>query len=81
MDSIWPEPAHDRRKCARGDGFTQKTLAIWKTRKESSPLFLCLVDICIKTHPLSILYNPRSLAVDGDRPSSDEPVPAKIRNN
>jgi hypothetical protein len=65
---------------ARTGVFAERPLAVRTTRKYSSLLFLCLTDISNKTHPLSILYNPRPSIVDGDRPSSGELILAGIRS-
>jgi hypothetical protein len=65
---------------ARTGIFAQRPLTVRRTRKYSSLLFLCLTDISSKTHPLSILYNPRPSIVDGDRPSSGELILAGIRS-
>jgi hypothetical protein len=64
---------------ARTGIFAQKPLAVRTTCKDSSLLYLYLTDIFSKTPPLSIIYNPRSPTVDGDRPSSGELVLAGIQ--
>jgi hypothetical protein len=81
--SIQLEQAHDMRNAparARSSVFAEKPLAVRTTSKDSSLLYLCLTDISSNTPPLSILYNPRSPTVDGDRPSSGELVLAGIGN-
>jgi hypothetical protein len=48
-----------------------------------SPQQYCFVSLtfCIKVPPRLSLYNARSTTTNSDRPSSDEPVPAKLRND
>jgi hypothetical protein len=70
------ERVHARPRCH----FAQRSLVVGKTRKESRALFACVTNIYTETLPFLFLYNARSMTVDGDKPSSGEHVPAKIRN-
>jgi hypothetical protein len=47
-------------KRARVGVFSQRPLAIWKTRKESLRLFLCVSDIRIEAIRVWFLYNVKS---------------------
>jgi hypothetical protein len=73
-----PIQAEHARARAHADVFAQRPLTVRTTHKDSSLLYLCLTDISSETPSLSILFNPRSPSVNGDRPSSGELVLAGI---
>jgi hypothetical protein len=62
---VGPQPAKRVRVRARGVHFAQRSLVVWKTRKESSPLFPFLTDICTKAPPFLFLRKVRSPTTDG----------------
>jgi hypothetical protein len=50
-----PRTGKTRARARAGD-FAQRSLSIWKTRKEVAALFMCLSDICVKPLPFLFLY-------------------------
>jgi hypothetical protein len=69
MGSNQPKSAHERGNAparARAGDFEQRTLAIWKTRKESLALFLCVFDVCTKALRLLFLHRAKSTTVNGN---------------